>query len=90
VTAVLATLEVLRANRVVDQPDPKTFATPVVVVTVTKKDGKTFKLTVGKKDDKLPEYPVQVGGEKDVYGLAEYVVANYLKAPSEFKKKSGS
>jgi hypothetical protein len=90
VTAVLATLEVLRANRVIDQPDPKTFATPVVTVTVTKKDGKTFKLLVGKKDAKLPEYPVQVAGEKDVYGVAEYVIANYLKSPSEFKKKPGS
>jgi len=90
VTAVLSTLEVLRANRVVEQPDPKAFATPVVVLTVTKKDGKTFKLTVGKKDEKLPEYPVQVAGDKDVYGVAEYVIANYLKAPSEFKKKPGS
>lgn len=90
VTAVLGTFEMLRANRVIDKPDAKAFAAPVVVVTVTKKDGKTLKLTVGKKDDKLPEYPVQVAGEKDVYGLAEYVVANYLKPAAEFKKKPGS
>ncbi len=90
VNAVLGTFEVLRANRILDRPDPKAFAAPVVVVTVTKKDGKTLKLTVGKKDDKLPEYPVAVGGDKDVYAIAEYVVANYLKAPTEFKKKSGS
>jgi uncharacterized protein YpmB len=90
VMAILSTLEQLRATRIVDQPDAKTFATPTVTVTVTKKDGKTFKLTVGQKDGKLAEYPAQVAGAKDVYALPEYVVGNYLKGPGDFKKKSGS
>jgi hypothetical protein len=90
VMAILSTLEQLRATRVVDQPDQKTFAAPTVIVTVTKKDGKTFKLTVGPKDGKLAEYPAQVAGAKDVYALPEYVVGNYLKGPGDFKKKSGS
>jgi len=90
VMAILSTLEQLRATRIVDQPDPKTFATPTVILTVTKKDGKTFKLTVGQKDGKLAEYPAQVAGGKDVYALPEYVVGNYLKGAGDFKKKSGS
>src|SRR5262249_20846337 len=88
VQGLVRQISTLRASRIVEGADPKALGLdkPRAVVTVTKKDGQTIKLTLGPVEKAGTDGPVSVSGQKDIYNLPDFQAQALIKAPADFKK----
>lgn len=90
VQAILRSIQQLKATKVLDG-DAKAngLDKPYATATLSKKDGKTVKLLVGKENkEKDSETAFMIAGAKDVYAAPGYVVSPFVKTAAELKKQA--
>jgi hypothetical protein len=87
----LASFGHLRAQTIVETPDPKVtgLAAPSGSISITSKEGKTTKLLVGAEVKAERAYYVQIEGKPMVYLVSDYLVNPALKAPKDWKGSAG-